>query len=194
MKSELNLYGECCKAINASRVRGNTTILTRRSFKVRRLHNNFLTRFRGRDMHRTSILLECDGGNVWFHTVGQTFWRIFPRMNLNDLSKQWATVFMTHDASAWLWTTHSWQLGPHKDTFVCSFSSTGYVEIWSKFLIVMIRIGLRRHLEVPGWALWKLPNSDLSDLVLRLFLQKCSCWRASKTLWRLPSGVTNSGL
>ena len=38
---------ERCKGINASRIRGSTAILTRRGFKVRRLHNNFLTRFGG---------------------------------------------------------------------------------------------------------------------------------------------------
>ena len=67
MKSELNLYGECCKAINVSRVRGNTIILTRPSFKVRRLHNNFLTQFRGRDMHRTITGYEPNQSNVLSH-------------------------------------------------------------------------------------------------------------------------------
>ena len=44
---------EQCKGINVSRIQGSTAILTWRGFKVRRLHNNFLTQFRGHDMHRT---------------------------------------------------------------------------------------------------------------------------------------------
>ena len=39
--------------IDASTVEEGTAILTRRDFKVRRLHNLFLTRFGGRDMNRT---------------------------------------------------------------------------------------------------------------------------------------------
>ena len=46
--------GEHCKSINVLRVGRTTTILTRRGFKVQRLHNNFLTQFGGRDMHRTT--------------------------------------------------------------------------------------------------------------------------------------------
>ena len=46
---------EWCKGINTSRIQGSTAILTWCSFKVWRLHNNFLTWFRGHDMHRTNI-------------------------------------------------------------------------------------------------------------------------------------------